>query len=355
MQCSTPMYKSKRTAGLNGSMRRAVASCFAIVTALLATAAIVACDTPHTEAPRHSGSDSDSGSLLVTIDSGGSLGALTLLPGTSMEPEEYRITGEGPSGSSFETWTSGGSSEIQDLRLGEWQIEVSAFNADEEEIGYGSGTVEIENGQTSELNILVRALTGSGSLSLSVVWPADEVENGEVTATLASPSGESESLAFEAVADGEASFFSDEVDAGYYTLILQLLEDDHVVAGAVDTVRIVQDGLTEGTFNFEDLNHPTGDIDIIVVPEMDDPLEVAITGGTEALGYGESMTVSAEVENAGDSALEYTWYLNGAEVGSDAELTVGADLSAGSYRLDVVVFTDDGRRSGSADHSFAVE
>ncbi len=349
MQCSTPMYKSKRTADLNGSMRRRVASRFAIVLALLATAAIVACDMPHTEAPE------DTGSLLVTIESGGSLGALTLLPGTSMEPAEYRIIGNGPSGASFETRTSGGFSEIQDLRLGEWQIEVSAFNADEEEIGYGNGTVEIENGQTAELNVVVRALSGTGSLSLSVVWPADEVENGEIAATLASSDGDSEALAFDTVANGEAAFFSDEIDAGYYTLILQLLEDGHVVAGAVDTVRIVQDGVTEGSFSFEDLNHPTGDIDIIVVPEMDEPLEVAIIGGTETLGYGESMTVSAEVENAGDSALEYTWYLNGAAVGSEASLTVGDDLSPGSYRLDVVVFTEDGQRSGSDSHNFAVE
>jgi len=349
MQCSTPMYKSKRTAELNGSMRRRVASRFAIVLALLATAAVVACDMPHAEAPE------ESGSVLVTIESGDSLGALTLLPDTSMEPEEYRITGNGPSGASFETWTSGGSSEIQDLRLGEWQIETSAFNVDEEEIGYGNGTVAVENGQTAELNVVLRALTGIGSLSLSVVWPAEEVENGEIAATLASSDGHSESLAFEPVVDGEASFFSDEIDAGYYTLILQLLEDDHVVAGAVDTVRIVQDGLTEGTFSFADLNHPTGDIDIIVVPDMDEPLEVAITGGTETLSYGESMTVSAEVENAGDSTLEYTWYLNGAAVGSEASLTVGDGLSPGSYRLDVVVFTEDGQRSGSDSHNFAVE
>ncbi len=350
MQCANPMYKSKRTADLNGSMRRKIASRFAIVLALLATASIVACDTPHTETP-----EDNSGSLRVTIESGDSLGALTLLPDTSMEPEDYRITGNGPSGASFETWTSDGSSEIQDLELGDWQIEVSAFNLEEKEIGYGSGTVEIKNGQAAELNVVVRALTGAGSLALSVEWPAEEVENGAVTATLTSSDNESDTLAFETVAEGKATFFSDEIDAGYYTLVLQLIDNDHVVAGAVDTVRIVQDGLTEGAFSFEDLNHPTGGVDIIVEPDLDDPLEVSISGATAQLSYGDTMTAAAEVANAGDATIEYDWYLNGVVIGSGASVTVGADLSPGSYRLDVVAFSDDGQRSGSATHNFTVE
>ena len=122
-----------------------------------------------------------------------------------------------------------------------------------------------------------------------------------------------------------------------------------------DTLRIVKDGHTEGAFSFEDLNHPTGDVDISVISDLDDPLEVEINAEHTTIARGESMTADAWVENAGDAEIEYNWYLNGAPAGTNASVSVGADLSPGSYRLDIVVRTADGRRSGSATHSFTVE
>ncbi len=351
MQCSHPMYKSARTAYHNKFEKRGNARLLAAVITALAVASLGACDMPHTD----NGAEEESGALRLTIHSGDSLGALTLLPDKDMEPAEYRISGTGPGDAGFETSTSGGTQEFRDLSRGEWEIEVSAFNADEEEIGYGRQTVEINNGETAEVGITVRALSGTGSLSLSVVWPGGEVGAAEVVATLTDSGGESQSLSFENTAEGAAEYSGSEIAAGYYTLVLQLKDGEHVVAGAVDSVRIVQDGLTEGEFNFEDLNHPTGEIEIIVVPEMDDPLEVEISGAGETLAYGESMTVEAVVENADGAILVYEWYLNGAPVGSESSLTFGYNLSEGSYRLDLVVFAEDGQRSGSAAHNLTVE
>lgn len=345
------MSISKSTPSVSGGgswetrrMRR-----IALVVALLAGIVLVGCDQPY------DGVRAESGSLRVSIGSGADLQPLTLLPDTSMDPAEYRLRGSGPSGASFETSTTGGVLDIHELRSGEWQIEVSAVNGEGLEIGYGGATVTVEAGMMNEVAVSVRPLEGTGSLSLYVSWPAAEVQNAAIDATLTNRDGRSQSLLFESGTAGEASYSNGAIDAGYYSLVLQLRDGETVVAGAVETVRIVQDGHTQGTFSFDDLNHPTGDVDIVVTPEMDDPLEVELSGATEVLAYGSSMTPSASVNNAGSAEVVYTWYLNGGFLADGQSLQFGADLAVGSYRLDVVAFTADGRRSGSVTHTFRVE
>ncbi len=329
----------------------------AVVIGVLAATALAACDLPVGEVREN---PEDRGALRVSIQQAGSetaggLGALAASSGVDMEPAAYRISGSGPSDASFETWSNGGTKDIGDLRTGEWLVAVSAFNADEHEIGYGSETVEISGAELATVSIVVRALSGTGSLSLSVIWDGEELAEPSIAAQLIAPAGESRELEFEITAPGAAEFSGSEIDSGYYTLILQLLDGGEIVAGAADTVRIVKDGHTEGAFSFEDLNHPTGEVDISVISDLDDPLEVEINAEHTTIARGESMTADAWVENAGDAEIEYNWYLNGAPAGTNASVSVGADLSPGSYRLDIVVRTADGRRSGSATHSFTVE
>jgi hypothetical protein len=49
------------------------------------------------------------------------------------------------------------------------------------------------------------------------------------------------------------------------------------------------------------------------------------------------------------------WYLNGVSKATGTSYTVGTGLAAGIYRLDVSVFTADGKRAGSAKHAFQVQ
>lgn len=349
MQQLMRIYKSQPpvTMGGNGGTRHL--RYIALLAALLAGIALAGCDQPY------DGVRSESGSLRVSIGEGAGLQPLTLLPDTSMEPTEYRLRGSGPLGASFETTTTGGVLDIHDLRGGEWRIEVTAVNGDGLEIGYGDATVGVEPGMINEVAVSVRALSGTGTLSLQVSWPAAEVQNASLAATLTGRDGQSQQLQFAANGTGGAAYTNDALDAGYYTLVIQLFDGDNVVAGAVETVRIVQDGHTEGTFSFDDLNHPTGDVDIAVSPEMDEPLELELTGTAEVLAFGSTKNVSATAENAGSAEVVYTWYVNGAHVGDGASQQVGTGLAVGSYRLDVVAFSADGRRSGSLTHRFRVE
>ncbi|TVR35350.1 MAG: hypothetical protein EA404_00845 [Spirochaetaceae bacterium] len=318
--------------------------------AALALIVFAGCDLPHSNAP------AEHGSLRITISSQDGMQPLTLLPDASMEPAFYAISGSGPFGESFETTTSGGAAEISGLRAGEWEIEVSAVNAEQTEIGYGKSTVAVEPGGQAAVSIAVRPLSGTGSLSLWLSWPADQVSAPAVTASLTAPAGQPQPLQFALdQAAGTADYHNAETEAGYYTLALQLTDDGAVIAGAVETVRIVRNGHTEGHFSFDDLNHPTGTVDIIVSPDMEDPLEVQIDGAAAVVAYGESQSAAALVTNADGAELDYAWYLNGSHVGAAATVVLDSTLQRGSYRLDLVVFAAGGSRSGSASHSFQVE
>ena len=318
--------------------------------ALVAVMVLGACELPQAD------NSAQHGTLRVTIASEDGLQSLTLLPDQSMVPASYRIRGSGPLDASFETTTAGGAVDVHDLRAGEWQLEVSAFNSEGLEIGYGGQSVNVEAATVSQVAISVRPLSGSGSLSLSALWPAAEVQSPAITAGLTIRGGQTQALEFSVdAAAGTADYHNAEINAGYYTLALQLTDGGTVVAGAVETVRIVRNGHTEGQFSFDDLNHPTGNIDIIVSPDMDEPLDVQIEGAAAMVVYGESQSATAAVANADGAELEYAWYLNGGHVGDGASVVLDSALALGSYRLDLVVFTADGSRSGSASHSFRVE
>ena len=296
---------------------------------------------------------SDKGSLRVMINTGDVL-SRSLLPDADMEPASFRIRGTGPFGEEFENLTTGGSSESNGLVAGDWVISVTAINADGIEIGYGENAVTIVAGILSSVTIEIRPFIGTGSLSLSVNWPPAEVGEAGLNAFLTSPSGETRTLLF-TMGTGTASYTDSSAEAGYYTLTLQLMDGGEVLAGIVDAVRIVQDGSTTGSYSFTDLNHPTGSASITVGVNLDEPLEVVISGGVPILAYGDSVTVNASVTNASGEELVYSWYLNGSYIGAGETAAVGADLGRGTYRLDAVVFTADGSRSGSASYAIAIE
>lgn len=338
MYIATHIYKSRHAAHVH-----------MLILLTIVLIATVACDQPNS---RMTGNQ---GGLSITIGQPEGSQRLSLLPDTSMEPKFYQISGTGPDDEEFKVPADEGTTDVYGLTAGEWKIEVTARNRDEFEIGYGSDRTSVEPARMAHTAITVRALAGTGSLSLSASWPAEEVAAPSLEATLVDSDGQESTLAFEDNGAGSAVYLDESIDAGYYIFTLQLYDGEHSIAGAVKTVRIVNDALTEGIFDFEDLNYPTGSVDLEIVPELNEPLEVAVSGGASVLAFGESMTVNASVANSEDEGISFYWFLNGTALSAGEAIELGADLSPGSYRLDVIAHTDDGQRSGSTTFSFVVE
>ncbi len=289
----------------------------------------------------------DSGTLVIDISS---LAAKTLLPPIDMQPAGYRIRGSGPDGSSFLLDTTQTQAQKTDLALGSWTVTVEAMNANGELIGRGQGVIELTAGAVRTVSIRVTPIEGSGTLQLTARWTLSSVTSPSVTARLVPPGGTAIPLAF-TLASGSATCTKTAIPTGYYSLEVQLLSGTTAIMGATDTVRIVADQTTSGTFNFT--QQPGGSIQVTVSPDMADPIPVTLSGAQAEIAAGGSMTVTASVP-ASAGTVTYAWYVNGQAKGSGPTCTVGAGLAAGTYRLDANAFSADGTRAGSATHTFLV-
>ncbi len=334
--------------------RSALAQVIWIAAVLAAAAlAIAACDNAlQTATPgSQSNSDSSTGALRLSI---GTVGSLGLVPDISMTPARYQISGVGPDDDEFGVETGDSTVTVSDLAIGTWSVTVDAFNDTDDHIGSGIGTVTVEAGRVSGLSLSVRPLSGPGTLELEVTWLEEALVEPAISARLIAPNRSERELEFTMAGGSAAEFQADDIDAGYYTLAMQLLDDEVVVTGAVQSVRIAEGARTHGSYEFYELNEAGGGVDIVITPELDEPLQVSISGAAEQIGTGESMAVTAETDNAGGDEVFYSWYVNGTPAGSGESAEIGSELPRGSYRLDAVAFSSDGCRSGSVSHSFTV-
>ena len=199
----------------------------------------------------------------------------------------------------------------------------------------------------------VAPLSGSGTLNLTVLWNTAAVGSPSVTAQLVPASGSALDLVFSSPTPGTATYSGTAVPVGYYTLVLQLLDSGTVVMGAVETVRIVKDQVTSGTFDFQKVNSVGGQITVNITPAMSNPIAVTLSGQAAQLTQGSAMTVTAGVP-AGTGNVVYTWYVNGLSKATGQSYSVGGALAAGFYRLDVTAITADGKRAAQFEHTILV-
>lgn len=277
---------------------------------------------------------------------GTSAAARTLGPDTVMVPATYTITGTGPNGDSFTVTTIGEGVSEPSLALGTWTIVVSASNANGTLIGTGTATVEVNLGAMTSVSISVVPISGTGTLSLGVQWPVAKVRVPSIIASLAPALGSAQSIAF--VVAGDTADYSDPaIVSGYYVLSLALYDDGIIVAGAVDVVRIVANQPTAFTYSFSTLNATTGSLQASVNLNLYDPLTVGIAGASSPIVPSASLSLVASAPGYAGS-LAYSWYINGASAGTGETYGFGANKALGQYRIDVVAFSADGLRAGSA-------
>jgi hypothetical protein len=289
------------------------------------------------------------GGLLVIVNSARTL---TIEPDTDMIPAQYVITGFGPYESSVATTSQNETVTMDRLLIGEWTIVVSAENAAGALIAQGESSTRVNSGKIAPLAISVRPIPGAGSFDITVEWEAAQVESPDVTARLLPATGDPLDLTF-VLGSGSAYYSSALIDSGYYTLTTQLADTGIVVAGAVETVRIVTGQITSGRVGFGQLNAPGGTIDVLITPDLQEPLIVSISGQVPSLPSGTSMTAQGTVDSFTGNVIN-TWYLNGDSIAIGDNCTLGADLQPGFYRLDLTTFSADGTRAGSVSHTFTV-
>ncbi|MCK5712632.1 MAG: hypothetical protein KAI25_07950, partial [Hyphomicrobiaceae bacterium] len=286
------------------------------------------------------------GTLVIGIShSGGNL-TRTIQPDTDMTIASYSIIGVGPGDALF---TMNGVTTdivtINNLVPGTWAICVFAKNAEGITIASGTTTCTIYAGLTAAAGVTVTPLEGTGVLLVSVSWEA-ALTNPVLEASLTPPDGSPANITF-TVSSNSASYSDSELNAGYYILTLSLKDGTTKIWGAAEAVRILTGQVTIAVFN---VKNNTGVV-ITIGEDLQNPIDITLSGQVDILSPGTDMTVTAIPSEPVDS---YRWYLNGTVLSGEtgSSITIGSNLSPGSYRLDVIV--SKGAVLSSKSHNFIV-
>ncbi len=295
--------------------------------------------------------DENKATLVLSVTS--PFQAKTLLPDIDMTPQDYDFSGTGPGGAAFSFTNALPPVMASNLEPGDWTITVNAKNAAGTVIAMGEQSTTLFPGQSQPISITVSPVEGYGTVDITMYWSPDDTWDPSITAQLVPDTGSPIDLGFVIETEGTATYTGTDIPTGYHTIVVQLLDGGTLTMGAVEVVRVIEGQTTSGTFDFYDINLAEGSIQVNITPVMNDPIAVSMSGQIAEFGAGEFMTVEASVPPETGN-VTYVWYLNGNALAPGVSYTTPADLIVGVYRLDVVAFTADGSRAGSATHTFRV-
>ncbi|MCY1153109.1 MAG: InlB B-repeat-containing protein [Sphaerochaetaceae bacterium] len=285
------------------------------------------------------------GNLTINFDSATSRDLIE--PAIKMDIDSYLISGIGPDGRSFEPISSNGEAvTITDLYIGEWTITVKGLNEDNISIAEGTSTATIESGKTVSTNILVEEYTGAGTIKFNITWPASDLEDPQILATLTnSDSSYLEDLSLNIDSEEGQATLSLDVPSGYYLLNFNLYDGstsdiNNKLFGKTNSIRVVKDNSTYVTFETtsSDLNL-YGDLSVSVDNNIISPFRVTVSPTDRKLIEGETQDFLANVDVEGE--YTYKWYVDGIVQDSSSNLyTIPNDLSIGNHTIDVVAMSN---------------
>lgn len=294
---------------------------------------ITACDLLN---PVRHEKNSEPGELRLSFSAAKLYPAKTILPAIDMSLATYEIFGSGPNEAAFEESAIPEGSVVKvGLEPGQWEIQVTGRNKDGTRIGVGELTTNILPGEVATETVLIHPLEGTGTLEIQISWPDSVLSDPQVEGMIESSDGTKHDLAFPLSADGLSAFSRDTLSAGYYKLTVQLTDADVPIWGALDAVRIFAGYPSTTSYPLVEGIGRSG-FRIILVDAMEDPIDVTLTGVEDVITVGNNMTVIAD---PGEPVESYQWYLQGEpiEEATANTITLGENLSSGTYRLDVLV------------------
>jgi hypothetical protein len=188
------------------------------------------------------------GSLVIGLSDAGP-NEKTILPSLDTAIASCDVHGTGPSSAAFSQTGVTGSTVLQSyLTPGSWTITVNAFNASHEEIGAGAAVVTIDAGKTVGASVQVLPLAGTGTLTVALAWPSGAVTDPGVSGTLTPAGGTGQVISF-TIGTDSASFSSGTLEAGYYSLVVQLSDGTTLEWGGFEAVQILKGLTTTAGFN----------------------------------------------------------------------------------------------------------
>jgi len=314
-----------------------------IFCALLTGLIFMACDTSGPYSPGEPALGAAPGDLTITINDGISR---SIIPDLNMSPAYYLVEGSRSGGHSFSERTEG-TLIVENIAPGEWEVTATAYNDTDIPIGSEVVLTNVISEEVTEVSITVSPYNGTGTLDLTVNWPAGQIADPQIQADLVPNDGGSSRVLVFNIIGNQATFIASDIPAGNYSLSIKLLDNTSIAATEVDVVYIAQGATSSGSFTFNNLNHNTGEVDIEITPKMNDPLDVFISGASATKPENDNMTLLTGVSNNHED-IAFTWYVNGDAVESGEKFILDKSWEKGFYSIVVTAFSMDESRAGSA-------
>jgi len=294
---------------------------------------------------------STKGTLSINI---GTAMAKTLLPDINMDISTFEISGAGPSGSTFsETVSQAGTVTVTNLLVGQWTVTIDGYNSSAQKIGSATKTASVTPNASTSVSVIIVPLTGNGTFQYTLTWP--------VRVSLASPSvvGEIYELDADPIPvtfelDGNSATYSTNLPAGYYAFGLGLLDGETTMWSSNPVAfRIVEGATTSGRTDLTgDEIAMYGNLDIDVGVDLQNPIDIELTGSATSITTAQSLTVNAAISGTPDMIV---WFLDGqwlSELDDLESVNVGAGLGVGRHCISVLAL--EGTIIGSEDFWFDV-
>lgn len=256
--------------------------------------------------------------------------------------------------------------------FGMYSVDVKALNAAGEVVLDTKTPVEVEvvSGNTANANVTISPKDGTGSLEIDVLWTAADLSReGTVSATLTPYGAQPKDLTVVSTSvtnAGERRVSVDQADitTGYQLLTVELKDNGEIARGTVELVRIADMAKSgKKTYDFRStnggsgVNTQKGHINIVLNPEMKNPLNIKNDKVIQTAEAGQEITLSAQIVlddeiNANDNVF-YTWYdgstgIIGTKAAKASEKLVATYTVPDKQVTDIslIVFTEDGSRAG---------
>ncbi len=168
----------------------------------------------------------------------------------SLDVITYKFYGSGPDDETFYKESESTSITVDNLATGDWTIEVEGYTADESLVLFGETSIYVINDEENELELSLNAVSGDGSLLISVQWAAEYTVDPSVIAVIKDKDGNETDVSIDC-SGGVAEAIVDNLASGYYTVSLRLYDSVETVSGGTWTVRVLKlcTSIIETVFN----------------------------------------------------------------------------------------------------------
>jgi hypothetical protein len=164
----------------------------------------------------------------------------------------FNINGKGPDSKTFSISTLRGENTASTGKLtaGTWTITVEALHyVSSGSISFGDGNTDVDvvPGAVSPCAVSISPFNGEGSLHITVNWNSSLVQNPVIESSLSRIGYATKTVAFTiSSGQGNAQIV---LDSGIYSFSLVLKDGVAEIAGAADSIRIINSATTSATYN----------------------------------------------------------------------------------------------------------